>query len=213
MRQINEIILHCAATKPDWGANLTPQQQRDEIDRWHKANGWSGIGYHYIITRNGTVVPGRPIEKVGAHVKGHNTGTIGICLIGGHGSDANDAFADNFTAQQDFSARKLIDDLKEHFPSIKKITGHNQYARKACPGFQVSEWLKSGQTAKKSISQSTTLQASVAGATGAVTAGGAAIGSLDGDAQLILVAALVVVGLAFLWISKERIRKWANGDR
>lgn len=213
MRQINEIILHCAATKPDWGANLTPQQQRDEIDRWHKANGWSGIGYHYIITRNGVVVPGRSIDKVGAHVKGHNTGTIGICLIGGHGSDANDAFSDNFTPQQDFALRKLIDDLKDRFPSIKKVSGHNEYSAKACPGFRVNQWLSGGATAKKSVTQSTTIQASVAGATGAVTAGGAAIGSLDGHAQLIVVAALVVVGLAFAWIARERLRRWANGDR
>lgn len=117
-----------------------------EIDRWHKANGWSGIGYHFFVDRDGTVADGRPLERIGAHVQGHNTGTIGICLAGGHGSAKSDQFSANFTQEQDKALRKLVTDLRKQYPSIKIVSGHNQYASKACPGFYVPEWYSIGDS-------------------------------------------------------------------
>lgn len=112
-----------------------------EIRRWHvQERKWKDIGYHYLIDRNGVLALGRPVEQVGAHVQGHNTGTIGICLIGGHGSAETDKFSDNFTATQDTVLRVLLNDLKRQHPGIVKISGHNQYAAKACPGFNVPQW-------------------------------------------------------------------------
>ena len=102
--------------------------------------GWKDIGYHFLIDRDGKVAPGRPVEKEGAHVMGHNTGTIGIALFGGHGSAETDAFAQNFTPEQDAALRKLIADLRRQYPIISKISGHNEYAAKACPGFNVPAW-------------------------------------------------------------------------
>ena len=80
-------------------------------------------------------------------MKGHNTGTIGVCLSGGHGSAETDKFQDNYTIAQDVALRDLIDELKRDYPHIQKISGHNEYAAKGCPGFQVNEWLVSGPTA------------------------------------------------------------------
>lgn len=117
-----------------------------EIRRWHVSDrGWKDIGYHYLIDRNGTVATGRPVEQVGAHVAGHNTGTIGVCLIGGHGSSETDRFDQHFTAHQDKALRVLLADLKRKFPGVVKITGHNQYAAKACPGFNVGAWYLSAK--------------------------------------------------------------------
>jgi hypothetical protein len=113
----------------------------EEITRWHvKDRGWRTIGYHYLIDRNGTVATGRPVEQVGAHVQGHNTGTIGVCLIGGHGSSETDQFAEHFTPAQDKALRHLLADLQHRY-KIGKVTGHNSYAAKACPGFNVLKWL------------------------------------------------------------------------
>jgi N-acetyl-anhydromuramyl-L-alanine amidase AmpD len=113
----------------------------DEIRRWHRARGWSDIGYHYVIDRDGKISVGRPVEKTGAHVKGHNRGTIGVCLLGGHGSSADDEFSDNFTISQDKALWSFLADLKQKH-SITKVSGHNQYAPKACPGFNVPIWIR-----------------------------------------------------------------------
>lgn len=140
MRRIDEIIIHCAATRPEWMEGHPTVAKVREIDRWHRGLGWSGIGYHYVIDRDGTVADGRPLERTGAHVQGHNTGTIGICLLGGHGSSKDDQFSDHFTALQDKALRALVTKLHRQFPGIQRVSGHNQYANKACPGFFVPTW-------------------------------------------------------------------------
>lgn len=135
MRRIDKIVIHCAATKASMDIG------RDEIDRWHKQRGWKGVGYHYVIRRDGTVESGRPIDQVGAHAVGHNTGSIGICLVGGI-DDAGKP-KDNFTAAQWKSLVHLVKGLKEAYNvKSEKIIGHNQVAKKACPCFSVPEWRK-----------------------------------------------------------------------
>ena len=141
MRKITGIILHCTATRPDFMPGATTAARVDEIRRWHvDGNGWSDIGYHFVIDRDGTIAKGRPIEKDGAHVRGRNAGTIGISLFGGHGSSENDEFAENFTPAQETALRGLLRDLEAKYGAVP-ITGHNQYAAKACPGFYVPKWL------------------------------------------------------------------------
>ena len=211
MRPLNEIIVHCTATQPKWMANNTATDKVAEIRRWHTDRGWSDIGYSYIIDRDGTVAEGRPLERIGAHVKGHNTGSVGIALVGGHGSSEHDPFGANYTVDQDRALRKLIDDLKAKYPSIKKVTGHNQYAAKACPGFQVARWLDNKP--ERTLAQSTTLQATGVTAVGTVGAAGTAIGALDDMAQLIVVGGAVVALLGLAWIARERIKAWASGRK
>ena len=224
MRHIDEIIIHCTATTPNWWADKSAQEKVDEVRRWHTTSprNWSDIGYHYLIDQSGQVVEGRPIERIGAHVKGHNTGTIGISLFGGHGSSASDNFSDHFTKEQDDALRRVLADLQGRFP-IKKISGHNQYDIKACPGFSVPSWLHDktvppmrppvSDDVRTSRRQSSTMKAtavtSIAGAGGVITA----LSSLDPTAQYIVLgfSALAMVGLG--WIARERLRKWASGDR
>jgi N-acetylmuramoyl-L-alanine amidase len=142
MRPINEIIVHCTATRPEWWANRSLAQKIAEVRLWHtRDRGWKDVGYHYLIDRDGKVGEGRPLDQIGAHTQGKNTGTIGISLFGGHGSAATDAFEANFTPAQDAALRALIADLRRQFPSITRVTGHNEYSVKACPGFAVGPWL------------------------------------------------------------------------
>ena len=141
MRPINEIIVHCSATRPEWMERFPLSRKVEEIRLWHtRDRGWKDIGYHYLIDRDGTIATGRPVEQVGAHVQGHNTGTIGVCLIGGHGSSETDRFDQHFTGAQEKALRTLLADLKRRHPGVTKISGHNQYAAKACPGFSVPAW-------------------------------------------------------------------------
>lgn len=212
MRPINEIIIHCTATRPEWGERMTPQQQVAEVRAWHKARGWSDVGYHYLITRDGTVVVGRQLDKVGAHVKGHNTNTIGISLFGGFDAAATDSFSDHFTPAQDAALRRLISQLRSTYPEIKKISGHNEYANKGCPGFRVSEWL-GGAAPRKNVAQSTTVQASAVQIASGAGAGISALGMLDGTAQIVALAVAGIVIVAALWIMRERIKHWSQGVR
>ena len=225
MRPINEIVVHCTATRPDWWAGRSTRDKVAEVRRWHvNGRGWSDIGYHYLIDRDGTIAEGRPIGRVGAHVRGRNRNTIGVSLFGGHGGAEFDQFADNFTPEQDAALRQLLTELCERYPDIDIISGHNEYAAKACPTFDVREWLvdepmrKAGgamrvQKARTSPAQSTTLQAGTAQIAAAGTAGVTAVGALDGTAQIIAIAALTVIVLAAAWIMRERIKRWAKGDR
>jgi len=142
MRPIHEIVIHAAATRPEWWADKRSSEKVAEVKLWHtRDRKWSDLGYHAMIDRDGTVVKGRPETKVPASVKGHNTGTLAVCLFGGFGGSADDKFKDNFTPAQDAALRKWIKDKQIQYPTIKKISGHNEYAAKACPTFRVGPWL------------------------------------------------------------------------
>jgi hypothetical protein len=113
-----------------------------EITRWHvEQNGWSDIGYHFVIDRDGKVFSGRPLWRSGAFEPKVNATGVGVCLIGGYGSNATDQFLTHYTQAQDDALRMLIGKLKDKLPGIKKITGHNDYSTKGCPGFKVKRWL------------------------------------------------------------------------
>jgi N-acetyl-anhydromuramyl-L-alanine amidase AmpD len=140
MRAINEIIVHCTATQPKWMDGHSTREKVAEVRQWHmRDRGWKDIGYHFLIDRDGTLAEGRPLDQVGAHTQGHNTGTIGVSLFGGFGSSATDKFFENFTPEQDKALRALIAKLCDTY-KIKKVSGHNEYASKACPGFAVTKW-------------------------------------------------------------------------
>jgi len=130
MREINQIIIHCSATRPNQDIGV------DTIRKWHvEGNGWSDIGYHEVIRRNGLIEAGRPHSKAGAHAKGHNKNSIGICLVGGVDKNNNAQF--NFTRAQLMSLLGLVDGLKQKYPKAKVI-GHNSVSSKECPSFDVA---------------------------------------------------------------------------
>lgn len=146
-RKIDTIVIHCSATKE--GQSFSVEQ----IDKMHKKNGWAGIGYHFVVYLDGSVHDGRDIGKVGAHVSGHNVGSIGICYIGGLDKKGN--AKDTRTYQQKNGLYQLVKRLMQMYP-IKVVKGHrdfspdtnhngkvDKYERiKACPCFEVSEWME-----------------------------------------------------------------------
>lgn len=130
-RPITEIILHCTATPEGRDVSVAT------IRGWHvNQNGWSDIGYHWVVGLDGVPRPGRPEATVGAHTQGHNTGTIGVVYVGGVAADGKTA-KDTRTAAQRAGLMAIVRGLKKRYPTIKKISGHNQYANKACPSFDV----------------------------------------------------------------------------
>lgn len=129
MRQITKIIVHCSAT-PE-GRDYTVA----DIDRWHKQKGWKGIGYHYVVYRDGSVHAGRSIEEIGAHCTGQNANSIGVCYIGGLSADGKTA-KDTRTPEQKEALRDLVKRLRVKYPNAS-IHGHNEFANKACPCFDV----------------------------------------------------------------------------
>lgn len=139
---VHEIVVHCAATKPEWMKDAGIDAQVAEIRRWHvRDRGWKDIGYHWVIGRGGELRPGRAETAIGAGVAGHNAGVIHICLIGGHGAAATDRFAAHFTERQDTTLRAQIHAVGMR-TRIDRVSGHNEWAAKACPGFNVPQWLK-----------------------------------------------------------------------
>tara|TARA_R110002049_G_scaffold103044_2_gene249194 strand:+ start:521 stop:1096 length:576 start_codon:yes stop_codon:yes gene_type:complete len=133
MRDINKIIIHCSATRE--GQDFDVETIRD----WHvNGRGWSDIGYHYLIRLNGDLETGRSIDKVGAHCKGHNKDSIGICYVGGVEEDGKTP-KDTMTAEQEKSMREIIFALRIVQDKNITIHGHNEFSSKACPSFTVSE--------------------------------------------------------------------------
>lgn len=219
MRKLTKIIVHCSATRPDWMSERRSEEKVAEIRRWHvDGNGWSDIGYNAVIDRDGTVLEARPIHRAGAHARGHNGDSVGICLLGGHGGSASDAFDENFTPEQDRALRRQIAILKAEYPTIEKVIGHNDVTNsKTCPNFKVDAWLKSAEAKKPErtkITQSKTIQASsVAKVASAATPLVGVIGGLPWQNLAIMGALAVVAMIALGVIDLERLAKWRKGDR
>lgn len=121
-----KIVIHCSASPHGRGDDAAT------IHQWHKARGWSGIGYHYVILEDGTRQAGRPEYWDGAHVRGHNSNSIGICLIG----------IDYFTDEQYSELAALLRELHGRYKGAW-IVGHYELdSGKECPGFDVPQWLE-----------------------------------------------------------------------
>ena len=134
MRKINKIIVHCTAT-PE-GRPVTVS----EVDRWHRARGFGGIGYHRLIGLNGEVREGRNPETAGAHCEGQNANSLGVCYAGGLAKDGKTA-KDTRTAMQKAALLKLLKELKAKYPEAT-VHGHREFADKACPCFNAKEEYK-----------------------------------------------------------------------
>ncbi len=142
MRKIDKLIVHCTATPEFKDFDVS------DIRDWHvKGNGWSDVGYHFIIKLDGTVQEGRNMAKSGAHVAGHNKTSIGIAYIGGMDKNMNE-WIDTRTQEQKDSLFNLLMDLKYQFPD-SIVYGHNDFTdKKVCPCFnakdeykEISQWI------------------------------------------------------------------------
>ncbi len=142
-RRVNLIVVHCSDS-PFGDAAL--------IDHWHHARGWRGIGYHFVILNgypdeesyiqrrpkfylDGVVENGRPLDRIGAHVRGHNRNSVGVCLIGKR----------QFTQQQFKSLVRIIEQLKADHPELS-VAGHYELLKpgdtpKTCPNIDM-DWLR-----------------------------------------------------------------------
>ena len=127
MRKIDKIIIHCTATAEGKDFHVK------DVDKWHKARGWKGIGYHYLITLDGTIEKGRGENEIGAHTTGQNKNSIGICYVGGLAKDGKTP-KDTRTEAQKKALLELIIALLIKYPQAK-IYGHRDFANKACPCF------------------------------------------------------------------------------
>jgi len=123
-REITKVFVHCSdSSKGD----------AQTIEKWHIDQGLEKIGYHWVIRQDGIVEAGRPEWEIGAHAKGYNKHSIGVCLIGKDGL---------FTVPQLRAATKLIKDIcREYFLSYHDIMGHYEVNKnKTCPGFKITEF-------------------------------------------------------------------------
>ena len=132
MREPDTILIHCSAT-PE-GKDFTVA----DIDRWHRAKGWNGIGYNYVVYRDGSYHLGRSLSVPGAHCpeEGMNRRSIGICNNGGGAADGKTP-KDTRTPAQKRTLVTLIRTLKGRYPSITRVLGHRDIkgVHKACPCF------------------------------------------------------------------------------
>lgn len=131
-RPITKIIVHCTAT-PE-GRDFSVEQ----IRQCHLAREFSDIGYHYVVYRDGSIHQGRPEETVGAHCKGQNTCSIGVCYVGGEVADGSHKPKDTRTPAQRKALRELVASLQKKYPGAT-VHGHYEFANKACPSFKLCD--------------------------------------------------------------------------
>ena len=137
-RTITDIIVHCTAT-PE-GKAFTVQ----DIRRWHTTpkakggQGWSDIGYHYVVCLDGSVHPGRDVNIIGAHCSGHNSHSIGVVYVGGCAADGKTP-KDTRTPIQKTALTQLLKQLRQLYPKAR-IVGHRDYDQhgKSCPSFDAT---------------------------------------------------------------------------
>ena len=130
MRKLDKIILHSTATPEGRHVDAA------EITRWHLERGFDTIGYHFVIQLDGTIELGRFINKVGAHTKGKNRGSVGIAYVGG--CDADMEPKDTLNDKQHESLLLLVDEIRNRYGDLS-LHGHNEFSNKACPSFDVIE--------------------------------------------------------------------------
>ena len=131
---MKHLVIHCSATRPSQNVDAAT------IRRWHtQERGWSDIGYHYVIKRDGTIEKGRPENVAGAHVRGHNRRSLGICMAGGVSEQDVDVAEDNFTNEQWTALHCLLGDLTERYPQAKVVGHRDLNPGKDCPSFDVTK--------------------------------------------------------------------------
>ncbi|MCK3654897.1 N-acetylmuramoyl-L-alanine amidase [Pasteurellaceae bacterium Macca] len=166
---IRKVVIHCSATQNGKSLRTQTHTAAQTIDGWHKGRGFQRltknynafnphlqhIGYHYVIDTDGTVETGRKCGEIGAHVKGHNMYSVGICLVGGITPEGKNH--GEFTEKQWYALHRLIRELEAKYSTIEQVCGHRDLSPdingdgtispnewvKSCPCFDVWEWLDS----------------------------------------------------------------------
>ena len=136
MRDINLIVIHCSATKEGIDYDVS------QIRKWHLDRGFKDIGYHFLVHLDGTIERGRPWDQPGAHAKGYNNNSIGVCYVGG--LDAFNKPKDTRTVAQTHSLRAIVQIIKAMYPMIS-VVGHRDLSVDLNGDGVISknEWMKS----------------------------------------------------------------------
>lgn len=152
--EVAYLVVHYSATPVERDVSSA------DIDAMHKARGFKSIGYHYYIRKSGAVEIGRDLSQpgrfeMGAHSKGENAVSIGVCYEGGVTSAAPNKGFDSRTPQQIATMVRLLNELQERFPGAV-ILGHRDMpgAATQCPGFDVRSWwdtVQKNQSVKTSL--------------------------------------------------------------
>ena len=213
--KIHTIVVHYSATYSDQDIGVK------EIRKWHQDRGWRDVGYHWIIRRDGTLEEGRPEGTLGAHVRGHNSGTIGICWAGGldRASGPNTGVW-NPTEAQEQTMVQLIRDIQKRHPDAKRVIGHKDLVPTECPGLPkggVAEWWAKHGGKERTLAETRTVRGGVAAGVG--TAGAALaeqaeqLAPLTGMSEIIKYAflALTVAGIALTLYARRD--DWRDGKR
>lgn len=140
---VQEVVLHTSATPKGWATGKTAEEMRDEFRLWHtRDNGWRDIGYHRVGAPDGTMAIGRSMYEIGAHVAGQNSGKLGLCLVPVNAVLKLGKFEDFYTPAQRHAVRTWIAEVAK-LTDLVRVSGHNDYANRLCPGFKVhtKDWL------------------------------------------------------------------------
>ena len=215
---VTYIVVHYSATP------VEKDFMAKDIDEMHRARGFKEIGYHYFIRKDGTVETGRDLSQpgrfeIGAHSKGENSKSVGVCYEGGVRQSAPNIGYDSRTKAQTKAMIDLIKSLQSRFPNAV-VRGHRDMpgAATQCPGFDAGAWWdgvtreRAGKV-RSSPAKSTTIQATGATAVGIIGTVSTTLSKLDPTTQLVVVGAAAVMLILLGWIARERLRKWAEGDR
>lgn len=127
-RNVDRVFIHCSASDDPLHDDVAV------MDLWHKQRGWSGVGYHFFIKKDGTLQEGRPLWKVPAAQAGHNVDTIAICLHG--------LLESKFTQEQFDTLKDLCRMIDDAYNGEVTFHGHREVARKACPVFDYKNVLQ-----------------------------------------------------------------------
>ncbi|VAW59386.1 hypothetical protein MNBD_GAMMA08-987 [hydrothermal vent metagenome] len=145
-RSVKTVFLHCSAS------DNSNHDDVSVMEEWHKKRGFSGVGYHFFINKNGDIQQGRDLEKIPAAQKGHNTNSIAICL---HGLKI-----EKFTQPQFDSVKNLCTAIDSEYSSINiRFRGHKEVSNKSCPVFDYKTVLsldKKGLLSKISVTSKAT---------------------------------------------------------
>jgi N-acetylmuramoyl-L-alanine amidase len=213
--KIHTIVIHYSATYPDQDIGVK------EIRQWHTERGFRDVGYHWIIRRDGTLEEGRPEGTPGAHVRGHNSGTIGICWVGGLDRVSGpNVGVWNLTAAQEDALVRLIADIQKRWPDAKRVIGHKDLVPTECPGLPrggVAEWWAKHGGKERTLAETRTVRGGVAAGIG--TAGAAMaeqaeqLAPLAGMSDVLKWAfvALTVAGIALTLYARRD--DWNEGKR
>ena len=140
-KDVKKLIIHCSASQDslDIGAReikILHMLDKKQSVEWNgqqvKGKGWTDIGYHYVIRKSGMVDKGRPLDKQGAHVRGHNGDSIGICWVG----------LDDLNAKQLRSLKAIVKTLMIRYKlDIDDVFGHYEFdSNKTCPNLDMNKF-------------------------------------------------------------------------